>query len=196
MGYTLKGALRVLVSFSQSIPSSGCSQILLCLLPPARQKGLYTSRSSVLGAGTLLGSVIKMKFTAGTLAEASEQAHPQPGARRDGPIGDGQHFGNWWNWRAAAVAVSPRDGERSLAKLKIPFLPRCAGSRVGPAPSAKTIPLIAVETAALETSCDQILCSRTGKYASVSICLPGHGGKGEQGRERRRLCVDFEVKKR
>lgn len=115
-----------------------------------------------LGAGTLLGSVIKMKFTAGTPAEALEQIHPQPGTGRDAPSGDCQRFGNWRSCRAAVVptrgrlrvAMPPRDGERSPARLKIPFLTRCAGLRVGPAPSAKPSPLMAVETAALETSCD------------------------------------------
>lgn len=47
-----------------------------------------------LGAGTLLGSAIKMKFTAGTPAEALEQIHSQPGTGRDELSWDCQRFGN------------------------------------------------------------------------------------------------------
>lgn len=97
-----------------------------------------------------------MKFTAGTPAEALKQTLPQPGTRWDAHSGVGQRFGNWWDWPPPTrgqlgVVVPLWDRERSPARLKILSILHCAGSRVGSAPSAKPIPLIA----ALGTSSDQ-----------------------------------------
>lgn len=173
MGNTLKGALRVSFTFHRASPLLAVpkSSPAFRYLRGRKAFTLPAWECTVLGAGTFLGCAIKMKFTAGTSAEALEQTHPQPDTRRDAPSGDGQRFGNWWNWRAAAVpargrlgvAKPPRDGERSPARLKIPFPPHCAGSCVGPAPSAKQIPLITGEPAALQTSCDQDLMPQDGK---------------------------------
>lgn len=60
---------------------------------------------AVLGTGTFLDSIAKMKFTAGTPVEASEQIHSHPVTRRDAPRGAGQRFGSWWTPPSCATSA-------------------------------------------------------------------------------------------